>query len=306
MQEDSSSKDDDVFYDPEDEWEQDISASSTTSSFSRRRSRSLLKSRRISGRLYEIRVHPIQSLHNDSSQTSGLMGVSKPPSTSSSSPDSAMPGICKELIGQSVDLLRSCNGTDESMADRLASDLYRVYTAIQTISDLYDSLDDDSQENVFTNNPVAQTQLIKTAIAMESAVFVTMQWLAIAKPTSGQLYTITEELKSQVKKMGGFFQLLIQGCESEITSMVTEARRKTSQCLNAALLTICHLAAVTGMSLNTMALGAQATGKPSVITSLLKGTSKGVHSLLEESLTITRDMLREAQLAYPRDRKSVV
>lgn len=37
-QEDSTSKDDDVFYDPDDEWEQDISASSaSTSSFSRRR-----------------------------------------------------------------------------------------------------------------------------------------------------------------------------------------------------------------------------------------------------------------------------
>lgn len=35
------------------------------------RSRSLLKSRRISGRLYEIRVHPIQSLHSSSSQSAG-------------------------------------------------------------------------------------------------------------------------------------------------------------------------------------------------------------------------------------------
>lgn len=34
---DSTSKDDDVFYDPDDEWEQDISASSASSSFSRRR-----------------------------------------------------------------------------------------------------------------------------------------------------------------------------------------------------------------------------------------------------------------------------
>lgn len=39
----------------------------------------------------------------------------------------------------------------------------------------------------------------------------------------------------------------------------------------------------------------------SVVTCLLKGTNKGVRSLLEESLTITREMLREAQLAYPRN-----
>ncbi|XP_068563242.1 kinesin-like protein KIF14 [Cebidichthys violaceus] len=299
---DSTSKDDDVFYDPDDEWEQDISASSaSTSSFSRRRSRSLLKSRRISGRLYEIRVHPIQSLHNGSSQSAGLMGVAKPPSTHSSSTDSALPGICKELIGQSVARLRGCSGTEESMADRLASDLHLMCVAVQTISDIYDSLDDDSQENVFLCNSVAQTQLVKATTAIESMVFVTMQWLASVRPSSGRLYNIAEELKSQVKKMGGFFQLLIQGCESEITSMVTEARRKSSQCLDAALLALGHLAAVTGMPLNAMERGAQATGKQSFVMRLVRGTNMGVGYLLEESLSITRETLREAQLAYPRN-----
>lgn len=75
------------------------------------------------------------------------MGVVQPPSTQSTSTDSAMPGICKELIGQSVARLRGCSGTEESMADKLASDLHLLYVAVQTISDLYDSLDDDSQEN---------------------------------------------------------------------------------------------------------------------------------------------------------------
>lgn len=38
-----------------------------------------------------------------------------------------------------------------------------------------------------------------------------------------------------------------------------------------------------------------------MVMCLLKGTNKGVRSLVEESLTITREMLREAQLAYPRN-----
>ncbi|XP_068446174.1 kinesin-like protein KIF14 isoform X2 [Clinocottus analis] len=297
---DSTSKDDDVFYDPDDEWEQDISASAS-SSFSRRRSRSLLKSRRISGRLYEIRVHPIQSLHTSSSQSAGLMGASKPPSTRPSSSDSAVPGICKELIGQSVARLRGCSRTEESMADRLAADLHLMNAAVQTISDIYDSLDDDSQENVFLCNVVAQTQLVKATTAVESSVFLTMQWLNSVKPSSGKLYNLAEELKSLVKKMGGFFQLLIQGCESEITSMVTEARRKSSQCLDAALLAVGHLAAVTGMPLNAVERGSQATGKQSFGVCLARGTKMGVGSLLEESLSIAREMLREAQLAYPRN-----
>ncbi|XP_041863265.1 kinesin-like protein KIF14 isoform X2 [Melanotaenia boesemani] len=296
---DSASKDDDVFYDPDDEWEQDISAShASTSSFSRRRSRSLLKSRRISGRLYEIRVHPIQSLLTGPSQSAGLMGVAKPPSTRSSTTDSAIAGICKELIGQSVSRLRSFSGTEASLADRLISDLNLVYVAVQTISDQYDSLDDDSQDSVFGCNLVAQAELVKATTAIEGAAFVTMQWLASVKPSSGLLYTIAEELKSQVKKMGGFFQMLIQGCESEITSMVVEARKKSSRCLDAALLAVGHMAALTGMPLNITGTGAQATGKESF---LLKGTSKGILSLFEEILTTAKEMLREAQLAYPRN-----
>lgn len=74
------------------------------------------------------------------------MGTVKPPSTHSTSPDSAMPGICKELIGQSVACLRGFHGTEESIADRLVSDLNLMYVAVQSIADLYNNLDDDSQE----------------------------------------------------------------------------------------------------------------------------------------------------------------
>lgn len=75
------------------------------------------------------------------------MGGAKLPSTHSGSLDSAMLGICKELLGQSVARLRGCGGAEESMADRLASDLHLLYVAVQTIADQYDSLGDDSQEN---------------------------------------------------------------------------------------------------------------------------------------------------------------
>lgn len=58
-----------------------------------------------------------------------------------------------------------------------------------------------------------------------------------------------------------FFFLPIQACESEIASMVTEARRKSGPCLDAALLTLGHLAAMTGTQLNAAERVAQATGK---------------------------------------------
>lgn len=75
--------------------------------------------------------------------------MSKPPSLHSSTSDSALPAICKVLIGASISRLRSCQSTDEdeSLADKLTLDLLAVHGAVRSIADLYDHLDDDSQEN---------------------------------------------------------------------------------------------------------------------------------------------------------------
>ncbi|XP_061096949.1 kinesin-like protein KIF14 [Conger conger] len=295
---DGASKDDDVFYDPNDEWEPDLSASSSSSSFSRRRSRSLLKSRRISGRLYEIRVHPIQSLHT--SQHSGLMGVNKPPSLHPSVSSSALPGICKDLIGSALARLRGSLGGEESAADRLVWDLLSVHAAVTSISGTYDGLDDDSQENLFVCNEEAQAQLVKATSAIERAVFITLQWISSLKPSSGAIFHTAEALKREVKKLGGYFQLLIQGCDSEISSMVTEAQSKISQCLDVAVRLISQLSAVTGTELHLTEVGPEAAGKRSIAAALYEGACKGVQVLLEDVLSQAMELQREAQLTFPR------
>lgn len=78
---------------------------------------------------------------------SGLMN--KPPSLHSSTSDSAVPAICKDLIGSAVARLRSCQSAEEneSLADKLTLDLLVVHSAVRSIADLYEHLDDDGQEN---------------------------------------------------------------------------------------------------------------------------------------------------------------
>uniref|UniRef100_A0A4W5ME07 Kinesin-like protein KIF14 n=1 Tax=Hucho hucho TaxID=62062 RepID=A0A4W5ME07_9TELE len=163
----SASKDDDVFYDPNDEWEQDIS-SSTAVSFSRRR--------------YISSVSP--KWHPCTLET---------PTYSS---DSVLPGICKDLIGQTVGQLRECHSHEESMADRLTSDLYCVYTAVTTISDMYDGLDDDSQENsksASQNDPFATTRnghltLFQSTASVAEVSLVYQEWSPTQR-TSSQIDT---------------------------------------------------------------------------------------------------------------------
>ncbi|XP_051550144.1 kinesin-like protein KIF14 [Myxocyprinus asiaticus] len=300
----STSKDDDVFYDPNDEWEPDLSASSSTSSFSCRRSRSLLKSRRISGRLYEIRVHPIQSLLCAPSQSTGLVGMSKAPSLHSSTSYSALPGICKDLIGAAVARLRSYQSVEESesLADKLTLDLLAIHTAVRSIADLYEHLDDDTQENLFAGSNEAQIHLMKATSAVERAVFITMHWVSSFKPCSNAVSQKSEELKNEVKKIGGYLQLLIQGCDSEISSMVTEAQRKVAKCLKTALNTIGLLAGVNGTDLHLTELGTEIIGNRSVVDFLQDGMHQSVTALLNIGLAITKEILRDAQMAQPRTR----
>ncbi|XP_035379163.1 kinesin-like protein KIF14 [Electrophorus electricus] len=294
-----ASKDDDVFYDPNDQWEPDISSASSLSSFSRRRSRSLLKSRRISGRLYEIRVHPIQSLHCSSSQSAGLIGVNKPPSLHYSSSDSVLPGICKDLIAATVSHLRGIPSAVEcgSLADRLTLDLLSVHNAANSIAGLYEQLDDDSQENLFACSSEAQAHLVRATSAIERSVFITMHWLSSMKPSTLSASQTMEELKIEVKKIGGYFQLLIQGCDSEISTMVHEAQRKTGRCMDTALSAIGLLAAVTGTHMTEMV--SDPISKTPAMVSLQKGMWRGIGALLEEGISISTEMLKHAQLAQP-------
>ncbi|XP_058887746.1 kinesin-like protein KIF14 isoform X2 [Acipenser ruthenus] len=218
----AGSRDDDVFYDPNDEWEPDISASSTSSSFSRRRSRSLLKGRRISGRLYEIRVHPIQSLLN-------------------------------------------------------------------------------SQNSVFACNCETQSQLIRVTSAFERVAFFTMQWNSDVKPCSGSTLTVAEGLQGEVKKVGGYLQLLIQGCDSDISSMVTEALKKSNQSIKRTVQLIGQLALVTGTELHTAehrSEGAR-TYKNCFAVPLYEGACKGLTSLLDDGLHQAKEMQREVQVTFP-------
>ncbi|KAG7327749.1 hypothetical protein KOW79_009355 [Hemibagrus wyckioides] len=298
----TSQDDDDVFYNPNDHWEPDISSTSAESSFSRRRSRSLLKSRRISGRLYEIRVHPIQSLNCPSSQPTGLISMSKPPSFHSSSSDSTLPSICKDLIAATVSRLRATSPAEESvsLADKLTLDLLSIFNAANSITGLYSQLDDNSQENLFACSTEAQTHLVRATSAIERAVFITMHWVSNINSSTHSVSQTVEELKTEVKNTGGYFQLLIQGCESEISSMVTEAQRKMCRSTDAALSTAAHLAAITGTQLHLTEHGSDTVGKRSAGMCLREGMCRGVRALLEEARLISREMLRHAQLAQPR------
>ncbi|XP_063796207.1 kinesin-like protein KIF14 [Pseudophryne corroboree] len=295
----STKDDDDVFYDPGDEWEPDLSKSSI-SNFSRRRSKSLMRNKRISGCLYEIRVHPIQSLQ--SGHSSGLMNksssfLSKSSSSVCSNPtDSHLPGICKDLIGSALDYLGQCHADERNLADSLIHCVQIVCTGVHAVSQAYEQQDEDSTDALFLVNHAAQTHSVRLTSAFQQLVVLTKHWLELF-PDSRETSKVVDSLALYIKKLGGYLQLLLQGCCSDILAMVTEAKGKANHLVEQILQSIGNLAALTAIDLHlpeeerTEEHGLQ----KSITDILYSGMLFGLESLIDCGLKASDGMQTDIQ-----------
>ncbi|NWR01424.1 KIF14 protein, partial [Paradoxornis webbianus] len=228
----------DVFYDPADEWEPDLSDSSI-SLLSRRRSRSFMKNKRISGCLSEIKLQSIQN-----KETSYLSGSLNKSSICSSTPELFLPGICKESISSALDLLEQNHEGGKSIADSLLTNLFIIFSGASAISKAYEQQDEECQENFFSLDRAAQSYSIRIVSAFDQIVVISKLWLNNVQKCPGSR-KVDEEMKQEIKNLGGYLQLLLQGCSSDISSMVTEAWSKVNQTVKQTMKYIGHLAVVT-------------------------------------------------------------
>ncbi|NXT61314.1 KIF14 protein, partial [Chaetops frenatus] len=228
----------DVFYDPADEWEPDLSDSSI-SSLSRRRSRSFMKNKRISGCLSEIKL---QSLQNK--QTSYISGSLNKSSICPGISELFLPGICKESISSALDLLEQNHEGGKSIADSLLTNLFIIFSGASAISKAYEQQDEECQENLFSLDRTAQSYSIRIVSAFDQIVVMSKLWLNNVQKCPESI-KVDEEMKQEIKNLGGYLQLLLQGCSSDISSMVTEAWSKVKQTVKQTMKYVGHLAVVT-------------------------------------------------------------
>ncbi|NXN02467.1 KIF14 protein, partial [Sylvia borin] len=228
----------DVFYDPADEWEPDLSDSSI-SLLSRRRSRSFMKNKRISGCLSEIKLQSIQN-----KETSYLSDSLNKSSICSSTSELFLPGICKESISSALDLLEQNHEGGKSIADSLLTNLFIIFSGASAISKAYEQQDEECQENFFSLDRAAQSYSIRIVSAFDQIVAISKLWLNNVQKCPGSR-KVDEEMKQEIKNLGGYLQLLLQGCSSDISSMVTEAWSKVKQTVKQTMKYIGHLAVVT-------------------------------------------------------------
>uniref|UniRef100_A0A8C8UN64 Kinesin-like protein KIF14 n=2 Tax=Peromyscus maniculatus bairdii TaxID=230844 RepID=A0A8C8UN64_PERMB len=284
---DSGNRTEDVFCDPEDEWEPDIT-STPVSSLSRRRSRSLMKNGRISGCLHDIQVHPIQNLH--SSHSSGLMEKSS--TIYSNSSESFLPGICKELIGSSIDFLGQSYDGEKTIADSLINNLVKLYNGLFAISKAHEEQDEESQNNLFSSDRAAQAFTVQIACAFEQLVILFRHWLDDFPPGTSSA-RLEDELRQDIKKLGGYLQLFLQGCCSDISSMVREAQNKVVQIMEQAVQCVGQLAVLKGSKLCFLENGDKIPSTQAFTAALQDGIASGMRSLLDSGLEKARDLKRD-------------
>lgn len=65
----------------------------------------------------------------------------------SNSSESFLPGICKELIGSSIDFLGQSYDEEKTIADSLINNLLKLYNGLFAISKAHEEQDEESQNN---------------------------------------------------------------------------------------------------------------------------------------------------------------
>uniref|UniRef100_A0A8C0U262 Kinesin-like protein KIF14 n=1 Tax=Cyanistes caeruleus TaxID=156563 RepID=A0A8C0U262_CYACU len=209
----------DVFYDPADEWEPDLSDSSI----------SLLSRRRVS--CMYVLLLPCTGLLNKSSICSSISEL-------------FLPGICKESISSALDLLGQSREGGKSIADSLLTNLFIIFSGVSAISKAYEQQDEECQENIFSLDRAAQSYSIRIVSAFDQIVVISKLWLNNVQKCPGSR-KVDEEMKQEIMNLGGYLQLLLQGCSSDISSMVEEAWNKVNQTVKQTMKCIGHLAVVT-------------------------------------------------------------
>ncbi|XP_037351641.1 kinesin-like protein KIF14 isoform X2 [Talpa occidentalis] len=284
----NSSKSEDVFCDPEDEWEPDIT-NTPISSFSRRRSRSLMKNRRVSGCLHDIQVHPIQNLH--SSHSSGL--TEKSSTISSNSAESFLPGICKELICSSLDFLGQSYDEERTTADSLISNFLKIYNGLFCINKAYEEQDEESQENLLSSDRATQSLILQVTCAFGHLTVLLKHWLSDIPPASSTA-RLEDELRQEVTKLGSYLQLFLQGCCSEIPSMVKEAQMKVIQIVRQAVRCVGQLAALTGSRLCVPGSSDSGAGvQEDFVDAIYDGVGLGMKILLDSGIRKAKELQHE-------------
>ncbi|KAI4563477.1 hypothetical protein MJT46_019833, partial [Ovis ammon polii x Ovis aries] len=237
-----SSWGEDVFCGPEDEWEPDITHV-PVSSFSRRSSLLGMHAQccavACSDAFVCKRCPWKRALGWPFSVDTGLVGKSSPVYLDSAEP--FLPGICKELIGSSLELLGQSDDEEGTVADSLMSSFLRIHDGVLAVSRAHEEQDEDSQCS--RKRP--------------------------HRPVHGDHRVL--------RILSGMAPLPCIGCSSDISPMVKEAQKQVIQTVCRAVACVGRSVALTGGRLHLLESGAHGAPGLQDCVQRLCSSARGLH-----------------------------
>ncbi|XP_054432470.1 kinesin-like protein KIF14 [Pteronotus mesoamericanus] len=290
---DCGSRSESLFCDPEDEWEADLTGD-PVSSLTKRRSRGLARNRRVSGYLRGVQAPPA---HPAVSVETGLL--EKPGSACSSPTGALLPGICRDVIGASLALLGESHA-DQTAADSLMGSLLEVHRGLLALSQAHAAQDEDSQEDLFSADRATQARAVQLAWAFGRLAVLVAHWPGEAAPCPSAA-RLGEELRQEVKELGGCLQVFLQGCCSDISSMVKDAQERATHVTRQAVKFVGQLAVLTGDRLRPLEdSGSVSAGhQEDFVGAVGAGVRAGMRLLLDSGLQQAEELGRRLQRQRP-------
>ncbi|KAF3823243.1 hypothetical protein GH733_010679 [Mirounga leonina] len=208
----------------------------------------------------------------------------------SSSAESFLPGICKELIGSSLDFLGQSYDEEKTMADSLINNFLKIYHGLFAISKAHEEQD----EEMFSSDRATQAFTIQVTCAFEQLVVLIKHWLNDTPPCTSTA-RLEDELRQEVKKLGGYLQLFLQGCCSDISSMVKEAQKKIIQIVQQAVKYVGQLAVLKGSKLHFLENSSNkaASVQEDFMDALCDGIGLGMKILLDSGVEKAKELQHE-------------
>ncbi|XP_036926426.1 kinesin-like protein KIF14 [Sturnira hondurensis] len=240
---DRTSQSEDLFCDPEDEWEADL-AGVPDSSLSRRRSRSLVRTRRVSGFLHGVQAPSTRK--SPPSRAPGSTGESG--CMSSGSWGARLPGICRDAIGSSLAVLEQSH-EDKTVADSLMRHLLEVHRGLLAVSQAHADQDEDSQDDLFSSDCDTQAQVVQVACAFGRLAVLAAHWPGDAPPGPSAARP-GDGLRQEVRKLGSYLQVFLQGCCSDLPLVVEDAQKRVTRAMLQAATQVGQLAVLSGSDLH--------------------------------------------------------
>ncbi|XP_033104255.1 kinesin-like protein KIF14 isoform X2 [Anneissia japonica] len=265
------SQGDDVFYDPQDSWQKDIQMnlpspllpSSTSSSLS-----------------------SVQS----SARSSRCLSASPSISGEKEGPLDAwpIPNLCRETLGKILSKLDNFQMEEHSIADELLIQMQQILTAVNFI-ELFQRKKNDAFINSsdMSCGVDVDTSIMEATQGLQYMSSQALEWAKNLSSLEGRLIQdLSEQLVDSTRKIVNNFCKMLQGCEGDIVTMVTESQQEITKGLTFTARIIGELAIATETEVTTLdpERSSREESTPKIDCALKQGILDGADALVDRTI----------------------